>query len=49
MGTGIGLQWQIGDNFTARFDWVIPLVDVDSRDKTLQEQGVYFTINYSIF
>lgn len=49
VGAGLGVQWQMGDNFTARFDWGIPLTDVDSRDNTLQEQGLYFTVNYSIF
>ena len=49
VGTGLGVQWQMGDNFTARFDWGIPLTDVDSRDRTLQEQGLYFTVNYSLF
>ncbi len=49
VGVGIGVQWQMGDDFTARFDWGIPLIDVDSRDKTLQEQGLYFTVNYSLF
>ena len=49
VGAGLGVQWQMGDNFTARFDWGIPLIDVDSRDRTLQEQGLYFTVNYSIF
>ena len=49
LGVGLGLQWQMGDKFTARFDWGIPLVDVDSRDRTLQEQGLYFRVNYSLF
>ncbi|MDJ0532397.1 MAG: ShlB/FhaC/HecB family hemolysin secretion/activation protein [Xenococcaceae cyanobacterium MO_207.B15] len=49
VGAGLGVQWQMGDNFTARFDWGIPLTDVDSRDNTLQEQGLYFTVNYSFF
>ena len=49
VGAGLAVQWQMGDNFTARFDWGIPLIDVDSRDRTLQEQGLYFTVNYSFF
>ncbi|GAB4525601.1 MAG: ShlB/FhaC/HecB family hemolysin secretion/activation protein [Pleurocapsa sp.] len=46
---GLGLQWRQGDNFTARFDWGIPLVDIDSRDRTLQEQGLYLSLQWSIF
>lgn len=49
VGAGMGLQWQMGDDFTARFDWGIPLIDVDMGDNTLQEQGIYFTVNYGIF
>ena len=44
---GIGLQWQQGDNFSARFDWGIPLIDVDSRDRTWQENGVLFTVQWN--
>ncbi len=44
---GIGLQWRQGDNFTARLDWGIPLVDVDSRDRTWQENGILFTVQWN--
>ncbi|NJK49085.1 ShlB/FhaC/HecB family hemolysin secretion/activation protein [Candidatus Gracilibacteria bacterium] len=49
LGIGLGLLWQIGDNFTARLDWGIPLTDIDSNKRTLQENGVYFQIQYSPF
>jgi hemolysin activation/secretion protein len=49
VGVGLGWQWQMGDNFTARFDWGIPLTDLEDGDRTLQEQGLYFTVNYSFF
>jgi hemolysin activation/secretion protein len=49
IGTGLGLQWQMGDTFSARLDYAFPLIDVDDRDRTLQEQGLYFSINYSPF
>jgi len=40
---GLGLRWQQGDRFTARLDWGIPLVEVDStEERTWQENGVYF-------
>jgi len=48
-GVGLGLRWQTGDRLTARFDWGIPLVDVDDRDETLQEQGLYFSVSYTLF
>ncbi|HBB34879.1 MAG TPA: hemolysin activation/secretion protein [Cyanobacteria bacterium UBA9273] len=46
VGLGVGLRWQMLDNFTARFDWGIPLVDINSGDGTWQEDGVYFSIEY---
>lgn len=48
-GVGLGLQWQMGDWLNARFDWGIPLTTLDAGKKSLQEQGIYFSINYSPF
>ena len=47
--TGIGLQWRQGNNFSARLDWGIPLVDVDVRRRTWQESGIYFTVIFTPF
>ncbi|RUR83005.1 hypothetical protein PCC6912_23790 [Chlorogloeopsis fritschii PCC 6912] len=49
IGAGLGLLWQMGNNFNARLDYGIPLVSADDSDRTLQEQGLYFSINYSPF
>ncbi len=49
LSVGLGLRWQMRDELNARFDWGIPLSDVTSGDRTLQEQGFYFSINYSLF
>jgi hemolysin activation/secretion protein len=49
VGLGLGLVWQQGDNFSARLDWGIPLVDVESRDRTWQEDGIYFSVIYTPF
>ena len=49
LGLGLGLQWQTGDKFNARLDYGIPLLDVEDTDDTLQEDGIYFSINYSPF
>jgi hemolysin activation/secretion protein len=49
VGVGVGLQWQMGDRLTTRFDWGIPLINADSDRRTLQEQGLYFSITYSLF
>jgi hemolysin activation/secretion protein len=48
-GLGLGLQWQMGDKLNARLDYGIPLTDVQDNDNTLQEDGVYFSVNYSPF
>ncbi len=45
---GIGLLWQ-EENFNLRFDYGIPLIDIDSRDKTLQEQGLYLSLQWNLF
>ncbi len=44
--TGLGLLWQ-SNNVNARFDWGIPLVYVDSRRNSLQEDGLYFSVVYT--
>ena len=44
VGVGIGLLWRQSDYLTARLDWGIPLVSADSRNRTWQESGVYFSI-----
>ncbi|MEO1146112.1 MAG: ShlB/FhaC/HecB family hemolysin secretion/activation protein [Cyanobacteria bacterium J06638_22] len=49
VGLGLGLLWRMGDNFTARFDWGIPLVDTDTGGDSWQEDGLYFSIRYSPF
>jgi hemolysin activation/secretion protein len=49
VGTGLGLLWQSGNNLTARFDWGIPLVDIESRDLTWQENGLYFSLQWNFF
>ncbi|MGK7927857.1 MAG: ShlB/FhaC/HecB family hemolysin secretion/activation protein, partial [Spirulina sp.] len=46
VGTGLGLSWQM-NNFSARVDWGIPLVSITSSGDSLQEDGIYFTIQTS--
>ncbi|MBD2498775.1 ShlB/FhaC/HecB family hemolysin secretion/activation protein [Nostoc sp. FACHB-280] len=50
VATGVGLLWRQGNNFTARLDWGIPLTSISSqRDKTWQENGLYFSVIYTPF
>ena len=44
-GTGLGLLWRMGDRFSARLDWGIPLVEIESSNRTLQENGLYFSVS----
>ena len=46
---GLGLNFSAGERFNARLDWGIPLVDIDIDSGTLQEDGIYFSINYNFF
>ncbi|MCG6136102.1 MAG: ShlB/FhaC/HecB family hemolysin secretion/activation protein [Nostoc sp. LLA-1] len=49
IGTGLGLLWQQGNNFSARLDWGIPLISVENDRRSLQENGLYFSVRYSPF
>ncbi|MCC5634652.1 ShlB/FhaC/HecB family hemolysin secretion/activation protein [Nostoc sp. CHAB 5844] len=49
VGTGLGLLWQQGDRFSARLDWGIPLISIDGEKRSLQENGLYFSVKYSPF
>ncbi len=46
---GFGLRWSQGDRFSARLDWGIPLISVQSQGRTWQEDGLYFSILYNPF
>ncbi|OCQ89609.1 hemolysin activation/secretion protein [Oscillatoriales cyanobacterium USR001] len=49
VSVGLGLQWLMGNNFKARLDYGIPLVDINSEKKTWQENGLYFSVQYNLF
>ena len=46
---GLGLRWTQGDRFSARLDWGIPLISAESDGRSLQEDGVYFSLFYNPF
>ena len=43
---GLGLLWQ-QEHLSARLDWGIPLVSIDTEKDSWQENGVYFSIFYN--
>lgn len=49
ISVGVGLRLQLSERLTARLDWGIPLVDIATRERTWQENGVYFSIVSSPF
>jgi hemolysin activation/secretion protein len=46
---GVGLNFSMGTNFNARLDWGIPLTSVDAENNSLQEDGIYFSIDSNFF
>ncbi len=49
VSVGIGLRLLVSDYFTARLDWGIPLVDLEDSGDSLQENGIYFSIELRPF
>ena len=48
-GVGVGLNFAMGTNFNARLDWGIPLTSIEGEKNSLQEDGIYFSINSNFF
>jgi len=46
-GIGVGLLWQPTSQFQVRLDATIPLVDLNDRGENAQDDGIYFSVNYS--
>ncbi len=44
---GLGLRYQGGDNFSAKLDYGIPFTATSGIKRAAQEQGFYFSLNYS--
>ncbi|NET82535.1 MAG: ShlB/FhaC/HecB family hemolysin secretion/activation protein, partial [Moorea sp. SIO1F2] len=44
-----GMRWQQGDLLEANIGWGLQLVDVETRDRTLQEDGFYFSLIFRPF
>ncbi|MGL5058385.1 MAG: ShlB/FhaC/HecB family hemolysin secretion/activation protein, partial [Microcoleus sp.] len=46
LSAGLGLRWQYGESWSARLGWGIPLIDVKSSDRSWQERGLYFSVEF---
>ncbi|MFP4318751.1 MAG: ShlB/FhaC/HecB family hemolysin secretion/activation protein, partial [Phormidium sp.] len=44
---GLGLRLGLGDRLSAAFDWGIPLVELDTGNDSLQDNGLYFSIRFN--
>jgi hemolysin activation/secretion protein len=44
---GLGLRYQGGNNLLARLDYGIPLTTFNNNRRTIQEQGLYFSLSYN--
>ena len=49
LGLGIGLRWQPTDDFNLQIDYGIPLISPNKEGDSLQENGVYISINLQPF
>ena len=51
LSVGLGLQYQLSDRFSARLDWGIPLVPINtnSSSDSWQEEGLHFGVRYQLF
>ncbi|MBV6626178.1 MAG: ShlB/FhaC/HecB family hemolysin secretion/activation protein [Rivularia sp. (in: Bacteria)] len=48
-GLGLGVQWEVTEGLNARVDYGIPLVAVEEKGDTLQDNGLYFSLRYQPF
>ena len=46
---GVGVRLDLSNTLNARIDYGIPLIEVSDSDNTLQENGVYFSLEYFPF
>jgi hemolysin activation/secretion protein len=50
LGVGLGLQLRLGDRFTGRIEYGVPLIDAGNSDgNSWQEKGLYFSVIYNLF
>lgn len=45
-GLGLGVRWAVNPDLSIRVDYGIPLVDADDTGDSLQENGLYFLLDY---
>lgn len=48
LGTGVGLRWQATPNLFLRTDYGVPLMSIDDKGNSLQDNGLYFSLTYQV-
>ncbi|MGB3613530.1 MAG: ShlB/FhaC/HecB family hemolysin secretion/activation protein [Elainellaceae cyanobacterium] len=48
-GLGLGVRWLIGSSLFVRLDYGIPLIEVDNDSDSLQDDGLYLSVNFQPF
>lgn len=46
-GAGLGVLWELLPGLNIRIDYAIPLVKIDDKGNNAQDEGFYFSVNYS--
>ncbi|WP_264327768.1 ShlB/FhaC/HecB family hemolysin secretion/activation protein [Romeriopsis navalis] len=46
MGAGVGVLWQPIPQLNLRVDYGLPIVNLDDRGNNIQDDGLYFNLNY---
>jgi len=47
MTAGVGLQWKMGDNFRARLDWGVPLINSTTEAGRSLRESLFFSIVFT--
>ena len=47
-GAGVGVLWKPLPRMNMRLDYGLPLINLDDRGDNIQDDGLYFTLNYRI-
>ena len=48
-GVGLGLRWLISRSLAFRLDYGVPLMEIENRGNSLQDNGIYFSLRYQPF
>ncbi len=44
---GLGIDWQLRESISLRFDFALPLTDVENRGNSLSDSGISFSLQFN--